>query len=229
MIEIEAIIQWLQGLPPLGVYAVLWFVCFIENVFPPSPSDLLMLFIATLIGFGTIDFLPAVGVATAGSVMGFIAAFYLGRNYGRRLMEWGKLPFLTPESLKKVDAWFGKYGYWVIIANRFLAGTRAVISFFAGMSNLRPLHTTVLCTISALAWNIGVIWLGSFLGSNWEHGRKILDNYGIAVTILLAVIIVVMVVRKLLQKRSQKNQPTTTPNREQPAEQPPAEQSGDQS
>lgn len=207
MIDIEAVIYWLQGLPPIGVYAALWFVCFIENVFPPSPSDVLMLFIATLIGFGTIDFFPAVGVATAGSVMGFITAFYLGRAYGRRLMEWGKLPFLNPESLRKVDRWFAKYGYWVIIVNRFLAGTRAVISFFAGMSKLQPLRTTILCTISALAWNVGVIWLGSFLGSNWEYGEKILDRYGIAVTILLAAIILFFVVKKLIKRRKESKQP----------------------
>lgn len=224
MIDVEAIIYWLQGLPSIGVYAALWLVCFIENVFPPSPSDVLMLFIATLIGFGTIDFLPAVGVATAGSVMGFLTAFYLGRTYGRRLMEWGKLPFLTPESLKKVDVWFANYGYWVIVVNRFLAGTRAVISFFAGMSKLQPLRTTILCTISALAWNVGVIWLGSFLGSNWEYGEKILDRYGIAVTILLAAIILFFVVKKLIKRRKGSGQP---PSAEQTQES--AEQSADQS
>lgn len=207
MIDMEAILHSLQGLPPIGVYAALWLVCFIENVFPPSPSDLLMLFIATLIGFGTIDFLPAVAVATAGSVMGFIAAFYLGQTYGRRLMEWGKLPFLTPESLKKVEAWFAKYGYWVIIANRFLAGTRAVISFSAGIARLQPLRTTILCAISALAWNVGVIWLGSFLGSNWQYGEEILRRYGIVVTILLAAIVLFVVVRKVLQKRKEDKQP----------------------
>ena len=38
--DVESIIQWLQSLPPLGIYAVLWFVTYIENVFPPSPSVL---------------------------------------------------------------------------------------------------------------------------------------------------------------------------------------------
>lgn len=226
MIDIEAIMHSLQALPPIGVYAALWLVCFIENVFPPSPSDLLMLFIATLIGFGTIDFLPAVAVATTGSVMGFITAFYLGRTYGRRLMEWGKLPFLTPESLQKVETWFAKYGYWVIIVNRFLAGTRAVISFFAGIARLQPLRTTILCAISALAWNVGVIWLGSFLGSNWEYGENILDRYGIAVTILLGGIILFFVAKKLLQQRKKKAQGTPAEQ----AQQPPIEgESADQS
>src|SRR5688500_141030 len=149
----ESIIEWLQGLPPLGVYAALFFTAYIENLFPPAPSDVVMLFIATLVGMGTIGLVPAVGVATLGSVLGFMTAFWIGRRFGRRLVESNRIPFLNEAALKKVDGWFDRWGYGVVVANRFLAGTRAVISFFTGMSQLNFLRTIVLCLISALVWN----------------------------------------------------------------------------
>ena len=36
----------------------------------------------------------------------------------------------------KVEKWFADWGYWVIFANRFLSGTRSVVSIFAGLFHL---------------------------------------------------------------------------------------------
>jgi membrane protein DedA with SNARE-associated domain len=191
----ESIIEWLQQLPPLGVYAALFFTAYIENIFPPAPSDVVMLFIATLAGMGTIDLFTSIAVATAGSVLGFMTAFWIGRRFGRRLVESNRLPFITEKSLAKVDRWFERWGYGVVIANRFLAGTRAVISFFTGMSKLKFLPTTLLCLISALAWNSLIIWLGSLLGANWREGVVYLQRYGQVVLIVLAIIAVIWIVR----------------------------------
>ncbi|MDB5035368.1 MAG: hypothetical protein JWQ98_2609 [Chlorobi bacterium] len=201
MPDFESIIIWLGDLPPAGIYLALWGATYVENIFPPSPSDAIMLFIATLIGVGTIGFLPAIGVATAGSVMGFLTAFMIGRRYGRRLVEMKKLPFINEGSLTKVDRWFGKYGYWVIVANRFLAGTRGVISFFAGMSQLDLRTTTLLCAASALVWNGLIIWFGSILGRNWRMGERIIMRYGMIVTIGLVIFVAIIIIRALLRRR----------------------------
>ncbi len=205
MFDIEAIIAWLQSLSPLGIYAALWFTTFIENLFPPSPSDVVMLFIATLIGLGTIGFIPALGVAAFGSVAGFLTAFYLGRRFGRAMTRSERFPFLTKQSLKKVDGWFDKYGYWVIVVNRFLAGTRAVVSFFAGMSEMNVGRTTLLCTLSALAWNGLILGLGSLVGSNWEKGAAILQRYGLIVTIVVGAAVLFMLIRGFVRKSRKKS------------------------
>jgi membrane protein DedA with SNARE-associated domain len=181
---------------------VLWFTAFIENVFPPSPSDVLILFIATLIGIGTIGHIESIAIATLGSVMGFLTAFLLGRQFGRRWVDTGRVPFASKGAIERVEQWFKKYGYWVIVANRFLSGTRAVISFFAGMSDLDLAKTTLLCGVSALAWNILLIELGRLLGRNWHRGIGILRRYETAVTIVLAAVVLFFVIRWLLKKKA---------------------------
>lgn len=196
----ESIIDWLQGLPPIGVYAALFFTAYVENIFPPAPSDVVMLFIATLVGMGTIGIVPAIGVATTGSVLGFMTAFWIGRRFGRRLIESNRLPFLNEGSLTKVDGWFERWGYGVVIANRFLAGTRAVISFFTGMSQLNFLRTTALCLISALAWNSLIIWLGSLLGANWREGVVYLERYGQVILVVLGLLAVYWIVRWYIRR-----------------------------
>lgn len=201
MPTVQEIITWLSDLPPWGIYVALWFSSYIENIFPPSPSDVVMLFIATLIGIGTIDLAPAIAVATLGSLMGFLTAFWIGRRYGRRLLESGRVPFLTARSVAKVDSWFDRWGYWVIVANRFLAGTRAVISLFAGMSRLEIGRTTILSGVSALAWNSAIILLGSFLGRNWEDGVDILGRYGQVLTVLIVCLLLFLILRRVIRRR----------------------------
>ena len=208
--DVQSITQWLQRLSPLGVYAALFVTTYIENLFPPSPSDVIMLFIATLIGLGTIDFVPTLTIATSGSVLGFLTAFLLGRRFGHALTESTRFPFLTKTSVGKIDAWFDKYGFGVIIINRFLAGTRAVVSFFAGISELDIKKTTLFCGISALAWNGIVIWLGSFLGENWQKGEEILSKYGLVVSILFGALVLFFVVKSIVGKMRKKD-PEDTP------------------
>lgn len=205
MFDLESIILWLQGLPPLGVYAALFVTTYIENVFPPSPSDVILLFIATLIGIGTINFVPALAVATAGSITGFLTAFLLGRRFGRKLTQSSRFPFLNRSSLQKVDAWFDRYGYGVIVINRFLAGTRAVVSFFAGMSDLDLKKTTFFCTVSALAWNALVIELGHVVGANWERGQEILQQYGRVVMVVIGALALAILIWWIWRKFRIKN------------------------
>ena len=63
--------------------------------------------------------------------------FFIGTQVDKKIIEKGKFKFLSSEALQKAEKWFSKYGYWVILGNRFLSGTRAVISFFAGLSRVK--------------------------------------------------------------------------------------------
>ncbi len=65
----------------------------------------------------------------------------------------------------------------------FSPGTRAVVSFFAGMSELKLLPTTGLCFVSALLWNTILILIGVFVGQNFDLIGYYLDTYSQIVTI----------------------------------------------
>ncbi len=177
--------QWiasLQQLPPEGILAVAFLITLVENLFPPSPSDTLLVFCGVLVGLGTVDFASMVLVATAGSVVGFSVMFWLGYQFGVRLVDTGRLRFLPLEALETVERWFRRYGYWVIVANRFLSGTRAVISFAAGMSKLSFLWTLLLSLLSALVWNTLLITAGWSVGQNWQEIAHWVQLYGTIVT-----------------------------------------------
>ncbi|MCX7735280.1 MAG: DedA family protein [Candidatus Kapabacteria bacterium] len=200
---LEPIINFLQGANFPAIYFLLFafLVTYIENIFPPSPSDAILLFLGTFIGIGTVSFIPMLIFSTVGSSLGFMTMFWLGRNFGHKVIEHRRLKFITPETIEKPRLWFDKYGYWVIVVNRFLSGTRAVISFIAGLSDLKYLNSIIYCTISSIVWNFIILYLGMTFSENWREVDKFLDLYGKIVMIVIIVIAVILTIRFFIKKK----------------------------
>ncbi len=198
---VEKTIFWLQHLSPFGVMVAIFLIAYIENIFPPSPSDVLLVFAGTLIGLGTVGFASSLLVATLGSTLGFMTAYGAGRYFEKEVIEGRFSRWLPVDTFSKVETLFRKYGYGVIIANRFLAGTRAIVSFFAGMSRMNFIPTALLCALSATVWNTLLLWLGKSLGGNWRAAGNYLATYSTVMTLILVAIAVVFLVCWLLKRR----------------------------
>jgi membrane protein DedA with SNARE-associated domain len=198
---IEHILEFISQLAPFWIYVALFFFSFIENVFPPSPSDLVVIVGGSLIGTGELHFIPTLIITTIGSVIGFMTLFFIGTQLDRKVIQAGKIKFISIEALTKVELWFKKWGYWIILANRFLPGTRSVISFFAGLSELDFRKTAVLATISALIWNAVIIYLGVIFGNNIEIIDRYLSTYKNIAWIITGLVVAVIALRLIFKKR----------------------------
>ena len=202
---IEHILDFISQLTPFWVYVFLFVFAFIENVFPPSPSDLVLVIGGSLIGTHSLHFVPTLLVTTVGSVLGFMTLFFIGTQFDKKVIRAGKIKFISIEGLEKVEKWFLKYGYWIILFNRFLPGTRSVISLFAGLSELDRKKTIILATISALIWNGIIIYLGIIFGHNIAIVDRYLSSYSnIAVIVTIAVILILII--NYFWKRRRKTQ-----------------------
>lgn len=197
----ENILAQFSNLTPFWIYLTIFFFAYIENLFPPSPSDMVVVIGGSLVATGSLHFIPTFLFATAGSLLGFLTAFIIGWQFDKRLIHSGKLKFITVQSFEKVENSFRKYGYYLIVANRFLPGTRAVISFFAGMSRLNVNKTTILSLISSAIWNAILIYLGIAFGKNIDIIDSYLKTYSNIILIITAVIILFFIVRYFIKKR----------------------------
>lgn len=200
---LEEGIRWLQSAPPWGVLLLMFLIAYIENVFPPAPSDMLLVFAGTMIGFGLVDFEVALLSATAGSTLGFVTAYLLGRYFEGHVVSGRWSRFLPAQAIHQVEGLFQRYGYGVIVANRFLAGTRAIVSFFAGMSRMDLWRTTLLSAISAAVWNGILLTLGKLFAGNWRRVADYLHLYSIVVSVVVGGVIVFYVWRFLRKRRQQ--------------------------
>ncbi|MEJ2505872.1 MAG: DedA family protein [Ignavibacteriaceae bacterium] len=197
----ESILNNISHLTPFWIYVTLFFFSFIENVFPPSPSDLVILIGGTLVSTGVIHFIPTLLLATIGSVLGFMTLFYFGSTVDKKLVHSGKYRYIPVDAIEKVEQWFKKYGYWIILVNRFLPGTRSVISFFAGMSRLNVKRTIILATISSFVWNAIILYLGILFGHNVDIVDKYLSTYSNIVIGITIVIVLILLIRYFIKKK----------------------------
>jgi len=210
----EKLIEKLENLEPFWIYFIVSFIAFIENVFPPFPSDAIVVFGGFLVGVGKVKYWLLLLGSTIGSTLGFMLAYYIGVKCSTTKISSLKIRYVPVDALLKVGAWFSKFGYTLIVVNRFLAGTRAVISFFAGLSGLPLLTTTILSFLSALAWNALLLYAGTSLGKNWQVALEYIGQYSNAmfnVLITIAVISIVVYLWKINKKNNkQQNEEKTS-------------------
>lgn len=200
----EDILNNISSFTPFWVYVTLFFFAFVENVFPPSPSDLVVVIGGSLVSTGVISFIPTLLLTTIGSVVGFMILFYFGSTVDRKVVHSGKYKYIPVDAIEKVELWFKKYGYYVIIANRFIPGTRSVISFFAGMSSLNVKKTLLLAAISALVWNAIIIYLGYVFGNNVKDVDKYLSTYSNIAIAITVVVVIIFVMKFYLSRKKNK-------------------------
>lgn len=198
---LEHIIQYLSELPWYWILISAMIITFLENIFPPSPSDSVLIFLGTLVGIGVIGFIPLLIIATIGSVLGFLSMFILGRYVGHRVIKSKTIFFITAENIKKPNSWIKKYGYYIIAINRFMSGTRGVISFLAGMAEMNFTPTIILASLSALIWNFILIYLGFTLGKNWRIINDYVTTYSQIILPIIALIILILIIKYFTKKR----------------------------
>jgi membrane protein DedA with SNARE-associated domain len=198
---LEQLIAHLSAIDAWYVYLAIFAISYIENLFPPFPSDVLVVFGGSLIAIGKGHVVPTLLFGTAGSTLGFMTMYWIGFKIGNRYLETGRIKFVSIALVEKVEAWFRHYGYWIIVLNRFLAGTRAAVSFCAGASEMDLTRTTTLSALSALAWNGLLVYLGFLLGENWRNIGSYLSTYSLVVSIVIATLIAIWIVIALLRGR----------------------------
>ncbi len=188
-------VVWLQGLPPLGIYAVLFAISYGENVVPPIWGDTVIVLCGSFVGLGVVSFVPTVALAALGGSLGFMTVFAFGRRLGDAIHDPARLRWIPRAPVAQAERWLERWGYGVIAANRFLAGGRAVIGLLAGASKLGWVPSAWWASVSALVWSLLLVWGGAVLGSEWERVLEWLSVYGKAVTAVLVVAVAVAFVR----------------------------------
>ena len=201
-------IEYLENLfsqiSPAMAYLILGISAFTENVLPPIPGDTVVVLGAYLVSIGQLTFWGVYISTTLGSVVGFVTMYYIGRKFGRSFIyKKSRSKIFKEEDIRRTEIWFGKWGYWVIVANRFLSGTRSVISLFAGLFHLNVLLVIVLSIVSAAIWNSLLLFAGMAVGNNWEIITNIISQYNKVLIAMTVIIIGYIIYRKYNKNKSE--------------------------
>ncbi len=173
------------GIPPVAIYAVVFLSCVLESFFPPWPTDVISVYAGFLAGRGRLDHRLVLGAAVAGTQLGAMAAFWLGRRWGHALLAGRLGRWLRAERLAHLERWFDRYGTPAIAISRFFPGIRALVMPAAGLAGFSAWKVLVWAGLSVVVWNVLVVGLGVLAGTHLDWARQVLVGYNLVAGIVL--------------------------------------------
>lgn len=184
----------------------------LENIFPPIPSELILLLTGFNVSEGRFDVVSGVLAATIGSVVGAYFLYAVGRildeeRLERFLTSIGRFVGLKRSDVDKGFDWFERHGSRVVLFGRIIPVVRSVVSVPAGADKMPLGKFTVLTAAGSLVWNTVWVAIGWGLGDQWEKAGKWGDYLQYAVIMAVLVGLMVIIVRARRRNVAQKAVP----------------------
>ena len=197
-------------------YLGVFFLIAIENVFPPIPSEVILIFggalTAAALG-GKLSIFWMIVAATLASLAGAVLLYYIGKILKverlKRIVSGrlGKVLRLKPADIDKADKWFDEKGNITVLFCRCVPLLRSLISIPAGMSEMPMLKFLLYTVAGSAVWNTILVVIGHNLGNNWESILGFFDSLSHVVAIICAVIFVSAMIWWFGFYRRRKNNP----------------------
>jgi membrane protein DedA with SNARE-associated domain len=176
--------EWILRLIEQGGYWGIAFLMFIENVFPPIPSEVIMGLGGMAVARGSMDFWPLLLVGTVGATLGNYVWFLIGDKLGYERLQpltdrWGRWLTVEWEDIERASAFFRQHGQWVVFCLRFSPFLRTMISLPAGLAHMGHGRFLAFTFAGAAIWNTALIlggrWLERYLAEaeGWMNGLVI--------------------------------------------------------
>ncbi|SMF77134.1 DedA family protein [Allosphingosinicella indica] len=199
--------DWVFRLLDEGGYWGVMFLMFIETVFPPIPSEVIMSLAGVRAGQGTMSLWGVIAAGTAGAMFGNFFWYLLARVIGierfRPLIErYGRWITVDWPDVEKAERLFGRYGGLIVGLGRMMPTIRSVISIPAGLLHMRLKTFLLWSTVGTAGWSAGLAIAGYFLGQRFAEVDKILGPLSI---IVIAAILLLYVWRQLTWRKRHPN------------------------
>ena len=176
----------------------LWLLLEESGIPMPVPGDLIVLAAGARVGQGQMNFLVAVVLIEAATLMGSSFLYWLARRGGRPMLyRYGKFLHLELDKLEKAEAFLQRRGFLAIAAGRMIPGLRIPSTLAAGALGVPYL---VFLPATALGSNnILFFLLGYFVGPEIiqaVHGVRLSLRFLVVLVGLGLVIAAYVIIRR---------------------------------
>lgn len=178
-------------------YFGIFFLIFVENIFPPIPSEVVLLFGGFMTTYSKLSVPFMVLFSTLGSVAGAIVLYYIGKILNKDRLKKivagkiGKVLRLKVNDIEKAVCWFDTKGNKTVFFCRFIPVVRSLISIPAGMSEMSMSKFLLYTFAGSSIWNTVLLIIGNRVGNNWKDILYIMNQYSHIVLILLILALII--------------------------------------
>lgn len=184
---------------PGAGYGAIFAAMFLENLFPPIPSELIMPLGGFYVQQGRLALVPVVLAGLLGTVLGALPWYGIGRLVNERRIEawlerYGRWIGISPRELQRSRHWFNRHGTALVFWGRLVPGIRTLISVPAGIE-MMPLAPFLLWTTAgSLIWTLLLTVAGLVLGEGYSNVGVWMEPVARLVKVLLVVSGIALVV-----------------------------------
>ena len=165
--------DWIGDLIARGGYLGVALLMFIETVFPPIPSEVIMPLAGIEAARGPMTLPGIIAAGTAGAMAGNTLWYFLARALGIErfrpfVRKWGRWLTVTWRDVTRADKWFDRHGWLFVMVGRMTPSLRSLVSVPAGLFRM-PLKTFLIAsTVGTLGWTTLLALLGQKLGEHYQ-------------------------------------------------------------
>lgn len=181
----------------LGVFLLI----LIENIFPPIPSEVILLFGGFMTTYTSLNVLGMTMSSILGSVLGALILYKIGTIFNKDTLKklihtrLGKFLRINDKEIDSSFNYFQTKGEKTIFFCRFIPLIRSLISVPAGINKMNITKFMIYTTLGSLIWNVVLITLGHIVGNNWKSILKIFDLYSIYAVVIIFIILIILIIK----------------------------------
>jgi membrane protein DedA with SNARE-associated domain len=184
----EWVPDWIEHYGYLGIA----FLMFLETVFPPIPSELIMSVAGLEASKGTLTLPGVIACGTAGAMLGNTFWYLFARALGLErfhpmINRWGRWLTLDWPEVVRAERWFAMHDSAFVCLGRMVPTIRSLVSIPAGFADMSLSRFLFWSTIGTTGWTTLLALAGFKLGQNYADVDQYIGPVSTGVIVLLLI------------------------------------------
>ena len=183
--------EWIVRLIEQSGYLGVAFLMFLETVFPPIPSEVIMPVAGVAAGQGRMSLPWVIASGTAGAMLGNIVWYLAARALGIHRLKplitrYGRWLTMSWRDVERAERWFRVNGVFFVFLGRMLPTVRSLVSVPAGLLRMRFRNFLIASTIGTAGWTAILASAGYKLGEHYKDIDQVIGPASTAILVVLA-------------------------------------------
>ena len=171
--------EWIVRLIEQSGYLGVGFLMFLETLFPPIPSEVIMPVAGVAASANRLSFWGAVAAGTAGAMLGNVVWYLAARALGHDRLQpvirrHGKWLTLSWKDVERAHDWFDRHGVAFVLLGRLIPTVRSLVSIPAGLLDMRFRNFIIASTFGTAIWTTFLAGVGFKLQEHFQDIDQIL-------------------------------------------------------
>ncbi|EOR09892.1 MULTISPECIES: DedA family protein [Acinetobacter] len=203
--------EWVLSIMEKLGYLGIAFLMFLDNIFPPIPSEIIMPSAGYTASKGELTLIGVIIAGSAGSILAAMLFYWVGRKVPQQRLfqfieRYGKYLRIQVADLDKALTWFNKHGHRIVFFGRMIPAVRSLISIPAGISRMPFSKFMLYSCAGTLIWTSFLAYLGYHFSENQALMLAILQRISYLIFALIALYIIWWAIKKFYRSKSNQNQ-----------------------